>query len=87
MRILYHKNFLKNYKKRIPRNSKLEKQFGRKLKLFIENPGNPILRDHRLVGKKGEYRSFSITGDVRVVYKRLKDVIVLYDIGSHNQVY
>lgn len=87
MKLIYHKNFKKHYKARIEPHYLLEKKFISRLKLFIKNPKNPLLKDHKLTGKKSEYRSFSITGDIRVVYKQLKNEIWLYDIGSHNQVY
>lgn len=87
MQIKYHKEFAKNYKKRIVQNQKLVNQFQKKLEKFILNPNNPILKDHKLVGKKSDYRAFSIAGDIRVVYKIVGEEIWLYDIGSHNQVY
>lgn len=53
----------------------------------MKDPSNPLLEDHRLTGDKKEYRAFSITGDYRVVYKKFDDTVVLYDVGTHNQVY
>lgn len=87
MNINYHKNFLKSYKKRILPNSSLDKKFKERLKLFIEDKSNSILKDHSLKGKKSEYRAFSITGDIRAVYEKVSDGILLHDIGTHNQVY
>lgn len=87
MRIKYHREFVKNYRKRIAPNPKLVSQFKKQLQKFIDNPDDPILKDHKLIGKKNEYRAFSITGDTRVVYKRVAGEIWLYNIGSHNQVY
>jgi addiction module RelE/StbE family toxin len=87
MKIKYHKDFLKNYKKRIKLNPKLAKQFIKQLNKFINNPKDPSLRDHKLIGKKQDLRAFSVTGDMRVVYKVVDDEIWLYDVGSHNQVY
>lgn len=87
MKILYHKNFIKNYRKRIDPSKKLSSQFKARFDQFLKDPKNPALKDHKLVGKKKGYRAFCITGDIRVVYKRLDNSIVLTDIGSHNQVY
>ncbi len=87
MQIKYHREFTKNYKKRIALNPKLVNQFRKQLEKFIQDFNNPILKDHKLIGEKSEYRAFSITGDVRVVYKIVDNEIWLYDIGSHNQVY
>lgn len=87
MEIKYHKRFLKNFKKRIVSNPKLIEQFEERLEKFKENPNNPILKNHKLAGKMEEYRAFSVSGDLRVVYKDIGDEIWLYDIGTHNQVY
>lgn len=87
MKILFHKNYLKHYKKRILPNKNLDERLETRVELFIKDPINPILDDHRLTGDKKEYRSFSITGDYRVVYKKFDDTVVFYDVGTHNQVY
>ncbi len=87
MQIKYHKEFVKNYKKRIIPYPKLVSQFKKQLTKFIQNTTDPALKDHKLIGKKFGFRAFSITGDIRVVYKLEDDEIWLYDIGSHNQVY
>ncbi len=87
MKIQYHREFLKNYKKRIAPYPKLEKQFKNQLEKFIKDPREASLKDHKLVGKKKDFRAFSISGDIRVVYLISDDCIWLYDIGSHNQVY
>lgn len=87
MEILYHKNFLKNFRKRILPKKSLVARFEERLNLFVKDPSSPLLRNHRLVGRKGVYHSFSITGDYRVIYQKTGQVIILYDIGTHNQVY
>jgi addiction module RelE/StbE family toxin len=87
MKIKYHKEFLKNYKKRIKSNPKLAAQFSKQLNKFIVNPKDSTLRDHKLIGKKKNFHAFSITGDIRAVYIIENGEIWLYDIGSHNQVY
>lgn len=87
MKINYHKEFLKNYKKRIKPYPKLATQFKKQLKRFIQNPKEPSLHDHKLIGKKKSFRAFSVTGDIRIVYLIESNEIWLYDIGSHNQVY
>ena len=87
MKIKYHKDFVKNYKKRIAPQPKLVKQFEKQLIKFITNPTDSTLRDHKLSGKKKSFRAFSITGDVRIVYTIVENELWLFDIGSHNQVY
>ncbi|HEX6976841.1 MAG TPA: type II toxin-antitoxin system mRNA interferase toxin, RelE/StbE family [Patescibacteria group bacterium] len=87
MRINYTKNFLKSYKKRIKPNRGLDARFKERFALFTQNPNDPILKNHRLQGSKSHLHSFSITGDIRVLYQLIEDELYLVDIGTHNQVY
>lgn len=83
----YHRNFIKSYKQRIVNNPKLSKRFEDRLELLIKDSTSPILKDHPLIGGRAGRRSFSVTGDVRVIYEKVKDGILLHDIGTHAQVY
>ena len=88
MIIKYLPTFVKHYKKRIAPYYSLKKKFAERVKLFAENKDNPILRNHPLSGDLQNYYAFSITGDIRVVYKyEAKETALFYDIGSHNQLY
>lgn len=87
MHLKYSKQFQKNFIKRISHNRKLAEQFQQRLNLFFRDTKNPVLKDHKLKGSKKYLRSFSITGDVRVLYYQKGDYINLVDIGTHNQVY
>lgn len=88
MNIKRHPDFKKHYKQRIAGNSKLVKKTTERLQIFQYNPTNPLLKDHALIGKKIGLRAFSVTGDIRIVYKKTSDIeVLLLDIGSHNQVY
>jgi len=87
MKIVFHKTFKKHFKKRIAPNKKLQSKFYQRLNLLIQDSNNPILRKHQLKGKKRIYWSFSLTGNIRVIYKIEKDTLFLYDIGTHGQVY
>lgn len=88
MEIKYTKDFIKHFQKRIPANSLVNHKFQERLGIFIANRTNPTIKDHKLVGKKQSYRSFSITGDVRVIYSlEVDNSVVFIDIGIHNQIY
>lgn len=87
MIIRRHSLFRKNFKKRIHPNHTIEQKFEERLNLLLKDPQNPLLKDHLLIGRLREFRAFSITGDIRVVYRIIDNTVVLYDIGSHNQVY
>jgi len=84
----FHRKFKKNYRKRIVPHPSLVKKFEERFKLFLVDSSNPSLRDHKLSGELKGYRSFSVTGDIRVLYQETAPGNVeIYDIGSHNQIY
>ncbi len=90
MKVSFSSEFVKHFDKRIKSNPKFLNQFNRKYKLFVNDRCNPLLGDHALKGTKEGYRAFSITGDIRVIYKVIeakKMELRFYDIGTHNQVY
>ncbi len=88
MQILLSKDFIKYFKKRITTGSNIDKQYTKKVKNFIKNRKDPLLKDHKLSGKLKGKRAFSITGDIRVVYvEESKDFVTFINVGSHNQVY
>ena len=88
MKIDLHPNYKKSYKKRVVNNLKLTLKTTERVKLFQQDPANPVLKDHQLQGEKSSLRAFWITGDIRIVYLPVsKDYAIFLDIGSHNQVY
>jgi len=81
------KNFDKNFKSRITPYENLVKQFELRLQMFISGVRGTPLNDHGLKGRRRTFRAWSVTGDIRVVYRETDEYIELLDIGSHNQVY
>lgn len=86
-RIELSRSFEKSYKKRISTNSKLDARYEERLKLFMSGERGHPLNDHSLSGGLTGKRAFSITSDVRVIYKEDDDYITFLDIGTHSQVY
>jgi len=88
MKILYQDNFKKSYKRRFLHNKKLTKAIYLKINQFSIDPNNPQLKTHTLLGSKKGFYSFSVTGDIRIIFYYDQDNnAVLVDIGTHNQVY
>lgn len=84
----FHKKFQKNYIKRIKCNKNLDNIFHEKVRLFVLDPNNKVLNNHYLIGEMKGLYSFSITGDIRIIYQWIDEEKVLFlDVGSHNQVY
>lgn len=72
---------------RIAVNPQRVKLFREKLKRFMQEDAREVLEDHALREKMIGLRAFSISGDIRVVYKENPKSIILVDIGSHEEVY
>lgn len=87
MKIEFTNEFIKNHKRRFRNKIQFQKKFETRVRLFSQNPKNPIIRDHELKGDLKGKRSFWITGDIRVVYMIYRNTAYFIDIGTHNQVY
>lgn len=85
MIIQYTNKFKKQYQK-LPK--KFQSQFDARLKLFVVEPTNPRLRVHPLKGKYSGYWSMNISGDLRAIFLRKGDEMVIFAlIGTHSQLY
>jgi addiction module RelE/StbE family toxin len=85
----YAKEFLKQLQKA---PSKIRIAFQNRLTLFLENPLNPILHNHVLIGRLKDYRSINVTGNWRAIYSEETNqhgeiTIVFKLIGTHSQLY
>jgi len=88
MKILYQNSFKKSYKKRFFNNKRLINIISLRIQQFNINPNDIQLRTHTLSGAKKGLHSFSVTGDIRIIfYYDQNDNAVFIDIGTHNQVY
>lgn len=87
MKVEFTHKFIKIFRKRFFHQIKLSKKFDERTILFSSDQSNPILKDHALAGNLKGFRSFSITGDIRVIYYIKGNIAYFVDIGSHNQVY
>lgn len=70
-------------KKDKPLFTKVQKQ----LRLFQADPRHNSLRLHKLKGNLQNVWSISIDRNCRLLYTEDEDVIYLFDIGTHDQVY
>jgi len=85
MKIIFHKTFEKQYKK-FP--DKIRQRIKERNILFEKDPYNPILNNHALNGKYAGYRSISVTGNIRIIYKFLdKDTVLFSELGTHSKLY
>lgn len=87
-RIDFSKKFDKQFKKS-PLEIKIA--FKKRIKIFIQNPLDPQLRNHPLRGILQSYKSINITGDWRALYSEFKEkeeiVIIFEMLGKHSKLY
>ena len=85
MKISFHKNFDKQYKKLTKQQQEKTRE---RLDVFLENQRDVLLNNHSLQGKYTDYRSISVTGDIRAIYKFItEDECVFVAIDSHSNLY
>lgn len=85
MKIKFHRNFEKQYKKLKINEKKKTKE---RLALFLQDEFNPILNNHPLKGKYQGYRSINVAGDLRAIYKRLStDAVAFIAVDTHHNLY
>jgi addiction module RelE/StbE family toxin len=82
-----HKVFDKNFRRRVLNSKSIVQRFEERLKLFLSGERGYPLDDHALIGRMKGLRSFSISGDIRLVYRETEQYYEFLDIGTHNQVY
>ena len=88
--IEFGKIFEKNYKKTIDKNPLLQKKIWKTIDLLAENPKHPSLNSHIIKETKfGQVWSSWVHRDLRIFWNYLDDkiIILLLDIGSHDEVY
>jgi addiction module RelE/StbE family toxin len=86
MKIVYHKIFLKSFKKL---SSKDKGAVKKTIGAFSKNPFDKKLRNHALKGRMQDKRAISIKGDFRIIFIEQDKylTVMMLDLGKHNQVY
>ncbi|MBI2046487.1 MAG: type II toxin-antitoxin system mRNA interferase toxin, RelE/StbE family [Parcubacteria group bacterium] len=85
MKIIFHKNFIKQYKKL---SHTIQSAVQKKNILFEKDLYHPILNNHILHGAYSGYRSVNVTGNIRIIYKMLdKNAVLFVHIGTHSKLY
>ena len=81
----YFKKLIKLLKK----NPTMQGKYFKTIKLLETNPHHPSLRLHKLQGNLKEYYSVSINLQYRIVLDFIvtEKEIILFDIGTHGEVY
>ena len=90
---MYEIKFADSYEKKaikfLKKHKTIYPQYEKTIELLAYNPQHPSLRLHKLQGKMHHFSSVSINMKYRVIidFIMIDDVIILVDIGSHDEVY
>ena len=71
------------------RSSKsIREAYRNKVKIFLKNPYDLSLDNHELEHEWKGYRSFDVTDDYRVIFKKSdRETYLFYAFGNHDQLY
>ena len=89
----YEIRLSESYKKRLRKFIQSHKdmavRYEKTLRILQENPYHPSLRLHKLKGNLSEYYSISMNIEYRIImdFMIVDEVIILLDIGVHDEVY
>ena len=84
MRLRTSSRFLRRAKKlREPQSTMLRAA----LRRFAADPGDPLLRVHKLKGELRDYWSFTVDEDLRVLFRWDGDEAFLVNLGTPDEVY
>ncbi len=84
MKIVYSKTFLKQFDRL---RQEVQEKTTERIKMFLANKHDPLLRYHKLKGSLEGYTSFSITGDWRIQLIETKERLEFVAVGTHSQLY
>lgn len=93
MKLVAYKSFKRAFKKLIKKNPRLQSKIFGILDLLKNDPFTPSLKSHKLTGDLDGYWSCSVNYDCRIIFTFSQDeeseetLIILVDIGSHDEVY
>ena len=86
MKINYHQVFEKHFEKL---SLSTQQKVLEAIITFEKDPFDPRLKNHALRGRMNGRRSFSVGGDLRIIFEEYDKyvLVIMFDVGTHNQVY
>ena len=93
MIIIAEKTFKKSFKRLVKKSPQLQVKILEVLELLEQDPFYPSLKSHKLTGQLKGLWSCSVTYSYRIIFTFRRDieldedVIVLIEIGDHDEVY
>ena len=82
-------HYSKVEKKFFKKHKDLLEKYAKVLKKLQEDPFDPSLKTHKLQGELSQYYACSLNYEFRIIVtvKIIDDMLVLINIGSHDEVY
>lgn len=80
-------HFQKKFRKLQIKDKKLSTEVKKTLKKFIEYPKSSSLRIHKIEKRNLTVWSMSVNRSIRILYGIKGDNVLLYDFGTHDEVY
>ena len=93
MEVVWSSGFKRSFRKITKKTPQLKNQIVNVLRPLADDPFTPSLKSHKLGGNLAGLLSCSVTYDCRIIFNFSEDeellemVILLIDIGSHDEVY
>lgn len=91
--LVWDSSFRRAFKRAVRKNPKLEERIFEILELLVDDPFAPGLKAHKLKGQLEGLWACWVEYDCRIIYTFRQDtdseeeLIVLIDIGTHDEVY
>lgn len=86
-RLRFTEAYEKIAEKFLDKHPELEKRYYKTLQLLIVNPGHPSLRLHKLHGLNTYSVSINLSYRITMEFCVVDDLIVLLNVGGHDEVY
>lgn len=93
MILVWDKSFKRAFKRLVKKNPQWQDKVFAVLDVLADNPFSPSLKSHKLTGQLEGLWSCSVAYDCRIIFAFRQDaalgdnLIVLIDIGTHDEVY
>jgi addiction module RelE/StbE family toxin len=95
MKIVWDNSFKRAFRKLVKKNPEMGDRIVNVLKLLAIDPLTPSLKSHKLTGSLEGLWSCSVIYDCRIIFTFAQDedseekesLIILVDVGSHDEVY
>jgi mRNA-degrading endonuclease YafQ of YafQ-DinJ toxin-antitoxin module len=87
MTVKFSKQAIKQYKKYRKIDRVFKSDLEEALSLYQFKPDHPILRVHALKEELSACYSLTLESDLLVIFKEIKDGILITNIGTHDEVY